>query len=196
MRHRKKGLRLGVKTDHRLAMMRNMTLGLVEHGRIKTTVARAKRLRPFIEKLVTRLKDPSVANIRIANSKLSNRDATLRIAYEISPKFKDRAGGYTRILRLATPRAGDAADMALIEWVEESLVPAYSGMVSAPKKKPAKKAGAKKSAAEKAEKKTAKAAKSAKAASGEVKAAKPKTEKTKTEKPAKKSVKKIASKKA
>lgn len=163
MRHRKKGSKLGVKTDHRLAMMRNMTLGLVEHGRIKTTVARAKRLRPFIEKLVTRLKEPTVANLRVANQKLSNREATLRIAHEISPKFKDRAGGYTRILKLATPRAGDAADMALIEWVDESLVPAYSGMVSSPKKKPAKKTDAIKKEAKttaKAAKATAKSAKS------------------------------------
>jgi large subunit ribosomal protein L17 len=175
MRHRKKGLRLGVKTDHRLAMMRNMTLGLLEHGRIKTTVARAKRLRPFIEKLVTRLKDPSVANLRIANQKLSNREATLRIARDISPKFKDRSGGYTRILRLAKPRAGDAADMALIEWVDESLVPAYSGMLSAPnpKKKSAKKAE-KKSSTAKAEKKAKEASEEA---SEDAEAAKPKAEK-------------------
>jgi large subunit ribosomal protein L17 len=154
-------------------MMRNLTLGLVEHGRIKTTLARAKRLRPFIEPIVTRLKDPTVANIRTVNSQLANRDATLRIAQEISPKFKDRTGGYTRILKLAKPRAGDAADMALIEWVDESLVAAYSGMVAAPKakkgaKKPAKKAaGEKKAKAPKAEKadgtkKKASTAKSAK----------------------------------
>jgi large subunit ribosomal protein L17 len=178
MRHRKKGLRLGVKTDHRLAMMRNLTLGLLEHGRIKTTVARAKRLRPFIEKLVTRLKNPSVANLRIANQKLSNREATLRIARDISPKFKDRSGGYTRILRLAKPRAGDAADMALIEWVDESLVPAYSGMISAPnpKKKSAKKAE-RKSSSPKAEKNEKKAKEASGAASNEAEAAKPKAEK-------------------
>jgi large subunit ribosomal protein L17 len=152
MRHQKRRLKLGVKSDHRLAMMRNLTLGLVEHGRIKTTLARAKRLRPFIEPIVTRLKDPTVANIRTVLSQLANRDATLRIAKEISPKFKDRTGGYTRILKLSKPRAGDAADMALIEWVDESLVTAYSGMVAAPKakksaNKPAKKAaGAKKAA--------------------------------------------------
>jgi large subunit ribosomal protein L17 len=144
MRHQKRRLKLGVKSDHRLAMMRNLTLGLVEHGRIKTTVARAKRLRPFIERLVTRLKDPTVANLRTANSKLSNRSAVLRIAQDIAPKFKDRAGGYTRIMKLAKPRAGDAADMALIEWVDESLVLAYSGMASAPKAK--KKVAKKKSA--------------------------------------------------
>lgn len=153
MRHQKRRLKLGVKSDHRTAMMRNLTLGLVEHGRIKTTLARAKRLRPFIEPIVTRLKDPTVANIRTVLSQLANRDATLRIAKEISPKFKDRTGGYTRILKLARPRAGDCADMALIEWVDESLVAAYSGLVAAPKvkraagsKKPAKKAAGEKKA--------------------------------------------------
>jgi len=101
-------------------------LGLVEHGRIKTTVARAKRMRPFVEKLVTRLKDPTVANLRVAVSLLNNRDAVLTIAKDIAPKFATRPGGYTRILKLAGARAGDAADMALIEWVEESLVGAYN----------------------------------------------------------------------
>ncbi len=153
MRHRKKSLRLGVKTDHRKAMLRNLTLGLLEHGRIKTTVARAKRLRPFVERLVTRLKDPSIANIRIANAKLSNRSATLKIAQEISPKFKERAGGYTRILKLANRRIGDNADLAFIEWSEESLVPAYSGMIAPAKSKgasKAKKAGTKSTAKAKA----------------------------------------------
>lgn len=181
MRHRKKSLRLGVKTDHRLAMMRNLTMSLVEHGRIKTTVSRAKRLRPFVEKLVTRLKDPSMANLRVANAKLANREVALKIAQEISPKFTDRPGGYTRIMRLATPRAGDAADMAFIEWTEESLVAAYSGMVAAPKK-PAKK-GAKKAA-----KKTTKKAASKKAD------AESKSDDAK--KPAKKTAKKAAPKKA
>ena len=144
MRHRKKTLRLGVKTDHRLAMLRNLTMSLVEHGRIKTTVSRAKRLRPFVERIVTRLKDPSIANLRLANAKLNNRDVALRIAKDISPKFAERPGGYTRIMKLATPRAGDAADMALIEWVDESLVAAYADMVKAPvAKKPAKKAAKK-----------------------------------------------------
>lgn len=183
MRHRKKSLRLGVKTDHRLAMMRNLTMSLVEHGRIKTTVSRAKRLRPFVERIVTRLKDPSVANLRIVNAKLANREVALKIAQDISPKFSDRPGGYTRIMKLATPRAGDAADMALIEWVEEDLVPAYAGMVAAPKK-PAKKA-AKKTAKKKPAKKAASKASAKSDDSAEKKPAK---------KPAKKAAKKTAKK--
>lgn len=150
MRHGNRSTRLGVKTGHRVAMLRNLTLGLIEHGRIKTTVARAKRLRPFVEKMVTRLKDPTVANLRLVNSELSNRDAVLNIAKNIAPKFKDRAGGYLRILKLARPRAGDNADLALIEWVEESLVAAYGEVNKKAAKKPAAKA---KKAAPKASKK-------------------------------------------
>jgi len=134
MRHANRSSRLGVKTAHRLAMLRNMTLGLVEHGRIKTTIARAKRLRPFVEKIVTRLKDPTVANLRLAHVALGNKACVATIAGNISPKFKDRAGGYLRIMRLATPRAGDCADMALIEWVEAGLVSAYNQESSAKKK--------------------------------------------------------------
>ncbi len=150
MRHANRSSRLGVKTAHRKAMLRNLTLGLVEHGRIKTTIARAKRLRPFVEKIVTRLKDPTVANLRLAQAELANKGAVAAIAGTIAPKFKDRAGGYLRILRLATPRAGDCADMALIEWVEEGLVSAYNKDTSA-KKKATK--GAKKTSAKSKEKK-------------------------------------------
>jgi large subunit ribosomal protein L17 len=126
MRHGKNRSRLGVKAAHRVAMLRNLTLGLVKHGRIKTTLPRARKLRPFLEPIVTRLREPTVANIRVANALLNNRDVVLEIAQKIAPKFKTRPGGYLRILKLATPRAGDAADMALIEWSDESLVPAYS----------------------------------------------------------------------
>jgi len=139
MRHGKISRRLGVKSAHRTAMLRNMAKSLVEHGRIKTTVARAKTLRPFVERIVTRLKDPSVANLRQALSKVNDRDTILKIAHEVSPKFKERNGGYLRILKLAKPRAGDCADMALIEWVEESLVNFYQEATLTPVKKPAKK---------------------------------------------------------
>lgn len=154
MRHGNKATRLGVKKQHRIAMLRNLTLGLVEHGRIKTTITRAKYLRTFVEPLVTRLKDPSVANLRIAQSILSNRDAVLVIAKTISPAFSTRPGGYTRIMRLAQPRAGDAADMAFIEWVDEKLVAAYQDAPKAPVK--GKKSAAKKSASSKKKASTSK----------------------------------------
>ena len=161
MRHGKIRSKLGVKADHRVAMLRNLSLGLIEHGRVKTTLPRAKKLRPFLEPIVTRLKDPSVANIRVAVTQLANASAVLDLAQRIAPKFKTRPGGYLRIMKLATPRAGDAADMALVEWVEESLVAAYSDK---PKATKTAKGGAKKAAkaakegdAEATEKKAAKA---------------------------------------
>jgi large subunit ribosomal protein L17 len=146
MRHQAKTRRLGVKSQHRIAMLRNLTQGLVEHGRIRTTITRAKVLRPFVEKLVTRLKDPSVANLRHAYSTLSNRDTVMALAEKVSPKFKDRNGGYLRIMRMSLARPGDQADMALIEWVEESLVNAYQETKTTPAKK-AGKAGKKAKAA-------------------------------------------------
>jgi large subunit ribosomal protein L17 len=157
MRHGNNSTRLGVKSAHRTAMLRNMARSLVEHGRIKTTIARAKTLRPFVEKIVSRLKEPSVANLRLAVARLNDRETALKIAGDISPKFKDRNGGYLRIMRLAKPRAGDCADMALIEWVDESLVNFYQEQASA--EKPAKKKVAKKKATP--AKKASKPAKSA-----------------------------------
>ncbi len=165
MRHLRRSRRLGVKTAHRAALLRNMTKGLIEHGRIKTTVARAKSLRPFVEKLVTRLKDPSVHNLRIANRELHDKTALYNLVTHVVPQFKDRNGGYTRILRLAGARAGDAAEMALIEWVEEKLVGAYQEAKAPAKKtkaKATKKVVSKKAKAdgdEKTEKKTTKKAK-------------------------------------
>ncbi len=166
MRHGRVSSRLGVKTAHRMAMLRNLTLGLVEHGRIKTTVARARRLRTFVEPLVTALKSPTVANIRHVNSILPQKNAVMKLAKEIAPKFKDRPGGYLRIMKLAGYRAGDKAEMALIEWVEESLVRAYNEPVKAPaaKKKAATKKASKKETAEGADEKSDKAVKKAKTA--------------------------------
>ncbi len=165
MRHGNRSSRLGVKTNHRVAMLRNMALGLIEHGRIKTTLPRAKRLRPFVEVLVTRLKNPTVSNLRLANASLNNRKAVLFLAENVSTKFKTRPGGYLRILKLATPRAGDSANMALIEWVDESLVNAYQDAPKTTAKKGAKKAAAGKVTAPKSAKKDkdAPAAKSTKA---------------------------------
>lgn len=151
MRHGNRSSRLGVKTQHRFAMLRNLTKGLVEHGRIQTTVARAKMLRPFVEKLVTKLKDPSVPNLRYGVAKLANRDVVLSIAREVSPAFKDRNGGYIRILKLARRRAGDCADMALVEWVDESLVKGSEEPAAKPAKKKAAPKAKKAAKAEKTE---------------------------------------------
>ncbi len=160
MRHGKVTRNLGVKTGHRTAMLRNLAKGLVRDGRIRTTSARAKVLRSFVEKLVTRVKDPTVANIRVIASELNDKPTVLSIVRDIAPVFKDRAGGYTRILKLAGRRPGDNADMVLIEWCDEGLV--EKGMAArfpeaktAPAKKgakKAKKASSKEDGEEKAEK--------------------------------------------
>src|SRR5215216_1602403 len=122
MRHNKVSRNLGVKTGHRTAMLRNLARGLVRDGSIRTTSARAKVLRSFIEPIVTKLKDPSVASIRYANSCLNDKVTVSSIAQEIAPKFKDRAGGYIRILKLAARRPGDNADMTIVQWVDAELV--------------------------------------------------------------------------
>jgi large subunit ribosomal protein L17 len=176
MRHHKRRVRLGVKSPHRMAMIRNLTLGLIENGRIRTTVARAKLLRPFVEKLVTRLKDPTVANIRVAKSALPHRDAVIQIYQDIAPKFKDRPGGYLRILKLSNPRPGDNADLALIEWVDRSLVRAYSDME---KKSETPKKGSKATSKNSSKKKVAK---SDSEAGGTAKKAKAASTSSKTEK--------------
>lgn len=122
MRHNKVTRNLGVKTGHRTAMLRNLAKGLVRDGSIRTTSARAKVLRSYIEPLVTKLKDPTVANIRYVVSYLNDRTAVQSLINDIAPKFKDRAGGYLRILKLAARRPGDNADMVVIQWVDEGLV--------------------------------------------------------------------------
>lgn len=98
--------------------MKGLALSLINHGRIKTTEAKAKELRPFIEKLVTRAKSSDLASRRITISRLMNRaPETKKLFEEIAPKFKDVSGGYTRILKLP-PRISDGAKMALIEFVK------------------------------------------------------------------------------
>ena len=101
-------------------MTRNMTASLIEHERIITTVQKAKTVKPFIEKMVTLAKDPSQHNRRRAFSKLRNKDATQKLFDVLGPRFKDRPGGYCRILKLAKPRLGDNGDRAILEFVERT----------------------------------------------------------------------------
>jgi len=117
MRHKKSGFKLGRKPAHRKAMVRNLATSLVEHGRIETTVTRAKALRIFIEPLVTLGKKGELANRRQALKKLPNKDVVHKIFDEIAPKFKERPGGYTRIIKTGY-RQGDMAPMAIIEFVD------------------------------------------------------------------------------
>jgi large subunit ribosomal protein L17 len=123
MRHRRKGRKLGRDASHRKALFSNMAGSLFEHGRIKTTEAKAKELRPIAEKLITLArKDPGdVAAQRQAVAYLRSKDSVHRLFHEVAPRFTDRPGGYTRIVKLG-PRQGDAAPMAYIELVDHEPV--------------------------------------------------------------------------
>jgi len=127
MRHRKSFNHLSRKRGHRKAMLSNMAASLIMHKRIKTTTAKAKALRMFIEPLITKSKDDSTHSRRIAFSYLQNKDAVTELFREISPKIAERPGGYTRILKTGT-RLGDNADMCVIELVDynENLLTAKS----------------------------------------------------------------------
>ena len=123
MRHRRKGRKLGRDASHRKALFSNMAGSLFEHGRIKTTEAKAKELRPIAEKLITLArKDPGdVAAQRQAVAYLRNKDSVHRLFHEVAPRFTERPGGYTRIVKLG-PRQGDAAPLAYIELVDQEPV--------------------------------------------------------------------------
>jgi large subunit ribosomal protein L17 len=117
MRHNNTNNNLGRKSAHRKAMLSNMASSLILHKRIKTTVAKAKALRVFIEPILTKSKDDSTHSRRYAFTCLSDKDAVTTLFREVSPKISDRPGGYTRILKIGT-RQGDAADMCYIELVD------------------------------------------------------------------------------
>lgn len=117
MRHRKKGRKLNRTASHRRATLRNMATSLFRHGKIETTTAKAKELRPYAERLITLARRGDLHARRQAASRIRERDVLGILFDEIGPRFKDRPGGYTRILKLGT-RKGDAAEMALIQLVE------------------------------------------------------------------------------
>lgn len=121
MRHRQSGRQLNRNSSHRKAMYRNMAASLVEHELIKTTVPKAKELRRFAEPLITLSKVDSVANRRLAFNRLRDKAAVGKLFTEIGPRFKERSGGYTRILKCGF-RAGDNAPMAYIELLDRPVV--------------------------------------------------------------------------
>ncbi|MHC4838260.1 MAG: 50S ribosomal protein L17 [Planctomycetota bacterium] len=121
MRHRVKTNNLSRTGSHRKALARNLVAALIEHERIETTLTKAKVHRPFAEKLVTLAKEKNLHNYRRALAMLgNNREATTKLFDVLGPRFKDRPGGYTRILKLAKPRLGDKAPRAIFEFVERS----------------------------------------------------------------------------
>ena len=121
MNHRKlKGHKLGLTSDHRLALMKNLAISLIEHEEIKTTLAKAKCLRTFIEPMITKARDPKIEDglhkARLIFNRLRSKKALKKIIEELAVRYKDRPGGYTRILK-AGHRSGDGAPMAYIQLV-------------------------------------------------------------------------------
>lgn len=117
MRHAIRNRKLGRTSAHRHALFRNQLASLIEHGRIKTTLAKAKELRPVAERLVTRSREDTVHARRMVRRWVRDRALVKKLFDEIGPRFTDRPGGYLRILKLG-PRPGDAAEMAIIEFVD------------------------------------------------------------------------------
>jgi len=122
MRHRKSGRKLGRNSAHRRAMYRNMAASLVRHETIKTTLPKAKELRRVVEPLITLAKQDGVSRRRLAFSRLRDDAAVGKLFNELGPRFKDRPGGYLRILKMGY-RAGDAAPMALVQLLDQTESP-------------------------------------------------------------------------
>lgn len=120
MRHKSGGRKLQRTSAHRIAMFRNMSASLIKHEQITTTVAKAKELRPYIEKLVTLAKRGGLANRRLAQSRLMDDTQLKKLFDVLAERYKDRNGGYTRIIK-AGIRASDAAPIAIIEFVNRDV---------------------------------------------------------------------------
>jgi len=147
MRHHLSGRQLSRNSSHRHALMRNMSVSLLRHETIRTTVPKAKELRRVVEPLITLAKKDDEANRRLAFSRLRDTEIVEKLFTDLGPRFKSRPGGYTRILRMM-PRPGDAAEMALMQLVD----PPAAAEESRPD------AGAKKKTSRAAKKKTEAAA--------------------------------------
>lgn len=119
MRHRNHRSKLNRTSEHRLALMRNLSISLIEHERIHTTQTKAVAVRSYLEKLVTLAKQDTVAARRLAMSRLVNREAVVKLFEEIAPRVGDRPGGYLRIVK-DQPRLGDGALMAYVEFVDDA----------------------------------------------------------------------------
>ena len=117
MRHKRAGRKLGRDSAHRKALYANLASALIEHGRIKTTEAKAKEVRPIVEQMITLGKRGDVSAQRQAVAFLRSKPVAHMLFTEIAPRFADRAGGYTRVVKLG-PRQGDAAQMAYLELVD------------------------------------------------------------------------------
>lgn len=153
MRHRVAGRKLGRTTEHRVAMLRNLSTALFEHEKIRTTLAKAKELRPFAEKLVTLSKKETLHARRQVLRHIHNRGVVSKLFDTLSARYAERPGGYTRIIKLG-PRRGDSAEMAIIELVDAEEAP--EAVPAKPKRGKAKVKAASKKKAEAAPDKPAK----------------------------------------
>ena len=117
MNHRKKGRKFNRTAEHRKALLRNLATSLFLHGRVETTVAKAKELRAYAEPLITKAKRGDLHARRLVQRQISQEQALAKLFGEIGPRYAERPGGYTRVLHLGH-RAGDAADVAIIELVQ------------------------------------------------------------------------------
>jgi large subunit ribosomal protein L17 len=154
MRHQKNTRKLGRTSQHRDAMLANIVASLIIHKRVKTTLAKAKTARPLAEKLVTLGKGGTLHDYRLAVAKIGQKDVITKLFKEIAPGFKDRKGGYTRIIKLG-PRQSDSAPVAFLEWVdyvvEAEKAPAETTEKPAKAEKPEKAAKPKKEKSPKSE---------------------------------------------
>jgi large subunit ribosomal protein L17 len=117
VRHRRAGKKLGRDSAHRKALYSNLAGALIEHGRIKTTEAKAKAVKPFAEQMITLGKRGDLHARRLALAELRSQDVVHQLFAEVGPRFADRPGGYTRIVKLG-PRLGDSAEMVYLEFVD------------------------------------------------------------------------------
>jgi len=158
MRHQKKTIKLGRTAEHRKALLANQVCSLIEHQRIRTTLAKAKAVRPLAEKMVTLGKKRSIHARRTAFAVLRQKDAVKKLFDEIAPRTADRNGGYTRIVKLGQ-RKSDAAQVAYLEWVDAAILVDQEIDEAAEKKtRKSKKEGEQSSGEEKKSKKAAAAA--------------------------------------
>ena len=120
MRHRRNTTKLKRTASHRRSLLANLACSLIEHGKIKTTLGKAKALRPVAEKLITLAKRDDLHSRRLAIAFLQQKETVKKLFAEVAPASKDRQGGYCRITKLG-PRTSDAAPMAIIEWVDRTV---------------------------------------------------------------------------
>ncbi len=119
MRHRNAGRKLNRTSEHRRALLMNLAKSLIRHEQITTTLAKGKELRPYVEKLITKAKKGGLANRRLVLAKLQDKEMTRKLFDELAERYKDRPGGYVRVLK-AGFRQGDNAPMAIVELVDRN----------------------------------------------------------------------------